>query len=215
MLQTFGPHVVRNGNVMDSAGIAQLMGGEQADIIYSDPPWGDGNLKFWSTHLRKATGQQMTQPPLADFLNQIFTLARQYSKGIFLVEYGIKWDAQVIELGQKYGFHHLGYSTPVYGKPARPLHLHLFSKQARDVSPAYFASLNNTTGFETVRRATEPFKVPGGLVLDMCCGLGYSAKMAIHWGMRFRGNELNSERLKETIKKIELGMKRQASTVSA
>ena len=207
-IQYIGPHRVRHGNVMDSAGIAQLMGNDLADIYYSDPPWGKGNLNFWSTKNRKDTGQEVVQPELSDFLDHIFTMAAKYTRGIFLLEYGTRWDGDIISRASRFGFTNHGYCTPVYGKPARPLHLFLFANRPISVPAGYFQSLDNTTGFETVKRATAPFAKPGGIAVDLCCGLGYTAKMALYYGMKFRGNELNSARLAETIKKLEAGVKK-------
>lgn len=205
MIQVIGPHRVRCGDVMDSAGLAELMDGVPADIIYSDPPWGRGNLKFWRTMNLKMTGQDVPQPELETFLQQIFSLAARYGR-IFLVEYGVRWEEAIKARGLAHGFSWLGRATPVYGHPARPLHLHLFAKGPVTLPPDYFQLLDGTTGLKTVLLATAPFAKPDGIVLDMCCGLGYSAQMALHYQMRFRGNELNAKRLESTIARLRKGV---------
>ena len=40
-------HRVQHGNIYDD--FMPLMQQEKADIFYSDPPWGIGNLKYWQT----------------------------------------------------------------------------------------------------------------------------------------------------------------------
>lgn len=57
-------------------------------------------------------------------------------------------------------------------------------------------------GYETVIKTMKKFQKAGGIVLDPCCGKGYSAKAALELGMKFRGNELNSKRLAETIARL-------------
>ena len=42
-----GNHRVRHGDIME--GIDSLMEGQKADFIYSDPPWGQGNITYWQT----------------------------------------------------------------------------------------------------------------------------------------------------------------------
>lgn len=203
MIQQIGPHRVRHGNVMDSAGIEALMAGELADIIYSDPPWGLGNLRYWQTMNKKMTGQDLGQAgSLEAFLDQILSLSARYAKNILLIEYGVRWEEELKGMASAHGLTHVGRCTPIYSSANLPLHLHVFAKQPVALPEGYLQGLNGTKGFETVMRATAPFAVPGGVVLDMCCGMGYSAQMAIRHGMRFRGNELNAARLAKTVKRL-------------
>lgn len=44
MIQTIGPHKVTNASV-EQPEVDQMLVGERVSILYSDPPWGDGNLK--------------------------------------------------------------------------------------------------------------------------------------------------------------------------
>ena len=50
--------------------------------------------------------------------------------------------------------------------------------------------------------AVAPFAVPGGIILDPMCGMGYTAEAAKSNRMRFRGNELNQHRLDKTIARL-------------
>ena len=47
MITNVKNHKVKNGNIM--SGIEDLMLDNKADFIYSDPPWGQGNLRYWQT----------------------------------------------------------------------------------------------------------------------------------------------------------------------
>jgi predicted methyltransferase len=42
----------------------------------------------------------------------------------------------------------------------------------------------------------------GDKILDPCCGMGYTAQIAIDNGMYFYGNELNAKRLQKTINRF-------------
>ena len=44
MFTKTGNHVVKHGDICD--GIEDLMGVDQADFIYTDPPWGQGTLSY-------------------------------------------------------------------------------------------------------------------------------------------------------------------------
>ena len=200
MITQIGPHKVQHGNVMH--GIAKLMGTDQADIFYSDPPWGQGNLNYWQTiNVRHNTDAQAVVIEYQHFINQIFNLAAMYAKGIVFIEYGRKWKDDIIRVGQEHGLIHLAVTEPIYrsGSEMLPLHLHIFAKQAMTLPQAYLKSIDGTHGMDTLIRATAPFIKPGGIVLDPCCGMGYSARLAHKLGMTFRGNELNKTRLQKTI----------------
>ncbi len=43
-----GKHTVSNEDVQ-AVNFSELLGGEKAHILYTDPPWGDGNMKYWCT----------------------------------------------------------------------------------------------------------------------------------------------------------------------
>jgi hypothetical protein len=218
-VQSIGIHRVRCGDVMDSHGVDVLVGAGRARLFYSDPPWGEGNLRYWQTMNAKmnAGAEAKPVPPLAEFLAQIFRLAQKHVDGPVLVEYGVRWEAHVVEVARHFGFRHYGRATTVYGHPARPLHLHLFQAERLGEleipggADAYFAALEGTTAYPTVRTAVGPFArtlAPGSVILDPCCGLGYTAKAAVEFALAFRGNELNAARLAKTVGRL------QASTIS-
>ena len=205
MITDIGPHRVRHGNVMDTDGITELMMNSPADLMYSDPPWGQGNLNYWSTMNTKMTGApRVEQPNLEAFMNQLFTLAKQFCRGALLIEYGVKWKDELIQHAEQYGFAHVGFAEPVYGSEDRPLHLHVFvpPNTQKIPGPSYFESLRGTKGLLTVMTAVRPFAAPGNVILDPCCGMGYTAEAAKRFGMHFRGNELNEKRLAKTIARL-------------
>jgi hypothetical protein len=202
MITTIDSHKVRCGNVMD--GIDNLMDGEKADIFYSDPPWGQGNLNYWRTINERHTGRQTQSIPLPDFLDQIFNTAMRHTSGPVFIEYGIKWKepliAKALELGLRYnGTADIKYRS---GNKMLPHQLHIFSTTMILLKKGYLESLNGMTGIECLKKAIEPFIVPGGIILDPCCGLGMTAQLAKASGMRFRGNELNPKRLSQAILKL-------------
>jgi hypothetical protein len=203
MITVLGEHKVRHGDVMN--GIADLMGNDKADIFYSDPPWGEGNLKYWQTMNVKMNPEAVKKQVNLDlFLNKIFETAATYSKGIIFIEYGVRWADMIKHKSSIYGLKHICVIKTLYGsgKNMLPLDLHILSKQLITVPIDYVNYVSNTHGYETLKRATAPFIVKGGIVLDPCCGMGYSAQVAVDNGMRFRGNELNKERLQKTIKRL-------------
>jgi hypothetical protein len=208
MIKSIGKHKVQHANVMN--GIDKLMEGQLAQIVYSDPPWGQGNLSYWQTMNNKMTGAEKEHVDYNNFLNQIFSIAYKYSKDIVFIEYGIQWEKDIIELGTKHGLKHIGLAHPIYRSGSRmlPLHLHIFAKSNVQLPNGYLDSIKDTYGLETLKRAIKPFVKEGEIILDPCCGMGYCAQMAIDNNMVFRGNELNEKRLSKTINRLEKDAKK-------
>jgi hypothetical protein len=203
MITILGEHKVRHGDIMN--GIADLMGNEKADIFYSDPPWGEGNLKYWQTMNVKMNSDAVKKQVNLDlFLNKVFETAATYAKGVIFIEYGVRWADMIKQKSSIYGLKHICIIKTQYGsgKNMFPLDLHILSKQLITLPSDYVSYVMNTHGYETLKRATIPFIVKEGIVLDPCCGMGYSAQVAIDNGMRFRGNELNKARLLKTINRL-------------
>ena len=205
MIADIGMHRVRHGDVMDTDGINLLMGDDRADIFYSDPPWGEGNLKYWQTMNQKMTGTKAQPVDLDKFLHNIFSIAVTYTNRVILIEYGVRWYDMIKQRGEAFGLTHYGAGNCLYrsGSKLRPLHLHLFGKGQLAVPQGYFQGLTDTTAMKTLRQAVMPFAEPGKIILDPCCGMGYTAQVALETGMVFRGNELNYKRLAKTIKRLQ------------
>jgi len=204
MITKIGHHIVQCGNIID--GIDNIMGAEQADIFYSDPPWGAGNLKYWETMRLKMTGASVRRENNIDeFLYSFFLTIQKYAKNAVFIEYGKKWRDQMLSLARGSGLRHETTIETLYqsGSKKLPMDLHVFSKHGITLPADYNDLILHTQGWDTISRATHPFAVDNGIFLDPCCGLGYSARAAVSYGMRFRGNELNPKRLQKTIERLQ------------
>lgn len=77
---------------MDS--LDDLMGSNLVDFVYSDPPWGEGNLKYWQTmNLKMNPGTLRRDVSLSSFLDRIFDVYLRYTKenALIFIEYGQRW----------------------------------------------------------------------------------------------------------------------------
>lgn len=189
-----GEHRMRCGDLLDGS-VKVLMAGERADIVYSDPPWGEGNVRYWRTQ-----NGQRDEAPSFDWPTFISAFCQTVADsltptGIALVEMGLRWTGDLRERMQRVGFEERGAWVVRYAVRL-PCSLQLFSRQRLEAMPE---NLANRTGIDLVRRALRPYAAPGLVVLDPCTGLGNTAKLTDEYGMRFRGNELNPRRLQRTI----------------
>lgn len=207
MIKQIGTHRVKHGDV--TQGIEDLMQNDKVEIFYSDPPWGVGNLKYWQTMNQKMTGAETRDVDLSKFIDKIFEIASAYSKNLVFIEYGIKWEQEIKDYGAKYGLKHIALIPLQYrsGNRLLPLHLHVFAKKDIVLPEGYIESVTDTYGLNALKQAIYPFAKKGEVILDPCCGMGYTAQIAINTGMQFRGNELNRKRLQKTIERLEKSTK--------
>lgn len=205
MVEQIGPHRVRCGDVTDGLVIDQLMQGERADIMYTDPPWGDGNVRYWATKNRKDTGQRIVPVSNSSLLDAVFGIAERVVDRYLIVEYGIRWEGEIRARGVAAGFPNHTLVPVQYrsGSKLLPMHLHAFTRPGVPLPAGYAADVTSSHGYDCVRRAFLSLGLPrGGVALDPCCGMGYTARAALEAGLRFRGNELNKVRLGKTIARL-------------
>jgi len=203
MITSVGKHRVQMSDVMK--GIDNLMQGEQADFLYSDPPWGQGNLRYWQTINKRHTGRDKSDIDYAEFLPFYFNMAYKYVKDICVIEYGEKWRYDVIKVASDAGFKHSGVCTSMYqaGK-LLPLDVHVFSKSGSVVMTDDFRrGCLEFKGLNLVNFIFDQMLPKNSkIVLDPMCGMGYTAQATVNKGLAFRGNELNEKRLDKTIDRL-------------
>lgn len=203
-IETYGRHRVCCGDVTNRAGLDELMAGFNPAILYSDPPWGTGNIGYWATMNKKMTGQSVSPATMPELLAAVFECARRTTRYV-IIEYGCRWRSDIIGAGFSVGLQHVGIIEGRYGsgKEERPLDIHVFTQG--DPVPKEIWEATGTKGYECVRRIVTPLAgLVGGdaIILDPCCGMGYTAQAAVDTGLRFFGNELNRIRLDKTIARL-------------
>lgn len=190
-----GDHRLKHGDLID--GIDDLMD-QPADIFYCDPPWGQGALKYFQTINSKQNMVPNKMIDLYSFMKAMFNIAVKHTTGLIFVEYGMRWESELIRMGVESGLQHIITISVKYGSKHLPLHLHIFSKSHVVLSSEYVSSVIGTEGLDTVRAAMTPYRKKSGIILDPACGLGNTARIAVELGMKFRGNEINLSRLERT-----------------
>ena len=197
MIQTIGQHKITNDSI-ESPIVDSMLAGEKVDILYSDPPWGDGNLKYWATMNKKMTGKEFKPLTYSALITRIVGLIHNYVDGHVFIETGTKWETETIDAIQG-----LVKNIRVYRLQYRSGSKMLENVMIYGVTdtrhPMMQFDPSGMSGFEVPKQCIASVATLGGIVLDPCCGMGYSAKAAVGAGMRFRGNEFNAKRLQKTI----------------
>jgi len=199
MITRIKNHVLQHGDLMD--GVDLVMGADRAQIFYSDPPWGSGNLKYWQTLNVKQTGVAYKEIDFDSFLDKVLEIAVKFTDEYIIIEYGKKWHNLLLQKAMSKGLIQLGVARVQYrsGNHMLPLDIHIFSKKDLSLPDDYITNINETSSITTVRNAIYPLAHKGKIILDPSCGMGYTARVGIEAGMYFRGNEINSKRLGKAI----------------
>jgi len=185
-------HRLDSGTV--SAGLDVLMDGLKADVSYTDPPWGPALESYFYNQIKEPTFPK-SSTLLLDLMQ---TLKAQTKQGqpIF-IEYGRKWNSQVLGTAREAGLHHIVTFQATY---AGGLHdVHLFNAEPKFDPKTIHPT---TKGKDVARLVIKAHAIPAGILLDPCCGKGFFARVAIENQMRFFGNEPNVDRLAFTEKYI-------------
>lgn len=202
-IKKIGPHTITCASIENPIVDLMLQGhGRKVRVLYSDPPWGDGNLKYWATQNRKMTGAVFTPLTYDALVNRILDLTQKYVQGHIFIETGLRWEKMLMDSFAKAGLLNVQSHRMEYASGSKMLVNVAVS--ASNIPSTPFGQLPDVAAIDYIAeviRATGA--VPGSLVLDPCCGMGYTAAAAIKTGMVFAGNEFNSVRLAKTIKRLE------------
>jgi hypothetical protein len=184
-----GPHRLLAGDLANNA-IVQLMGNERADALYCDPPWGPGNLKYWHTHA-KIEAPQISWEEFVKIVDNVLRLHVKPLAPVW-IEMGLRWVARftecLFESGRsnpfvwitRYGSSELRPCALIYSGPSLP----------DGFDPSYLRGAKLPHACLQACRLEQ-----GAVVLDPCCGKGYTARATHTLGLSFRGLELNPHRL--------------------
>lgn len=197
-MKQIAAHRVTNLNVVDP-GVDELFSdGRKALILYSDPPWGEGNTKYWATMATKMTGKPHASVGYEALIGRIFDLIGKRVKGHVFIETGLRWEDDTLRRMALVGLRNVERTSLRYGGGLE--NILLFGSFAG--GRADLSRLTGKSGAKVAEEAIAPLAVPGEILFDPCCGMGYSARAALLHGMEFRGNELNAKRLEKTIARL-------------
>lgn len=194
-MQVIGQHKLTNASI-ESPLVDEMLDGEVINVLYSDPPWGSGNLKYWVTMNKKMTGAVFAPLSYDQLLSRLYELIERYVRGHVFIETGKQWAEQVrVDFLKR--FFSVKTFTLKYKSGARFLECVLIAATTGSQYEFNYDPTNQV-GAVVAKNCVGAVAVPGGIVLDPCCGMGYTARAAVAAGMKFRGNEFNAARLAKT-----------------
>lgn len=168
-----------------------LFGGTKADVFYSDPPWGEGNLKYWRTH----NGQKGHPVNWIEFVKRVHFLWKRHVTGACFVETGVKFEKDVIN---------------IFGKPDGRWVIRYSSQNLPNILLGWGEmpklDPSGKKGFDVPFTVLSSLPTKPRSVFDCCVGLGTTAKVAKKLGIQCFANELNPKRAERTMKILDFSL---------
>ena len=188
-----GRHRLLCGDITQGA-VEEVMGGERADVVYVDPPWGAGNQQYWHTIRERGSAPRTSWPEFLRHLCESIRDARSPEAPVF-VEMGMRWADALDQAMVTAGLAPQRRWVVTYGPKKKPLPVTLNLYGPRDIEvvlpePAH--------GEPVTREVLRAVVRPGNIVLDPCTGHGMTARWTHKLGGRFRGSEMTAARLERT-----------------
>jgi 16S rRNA G966 N2-methylase RsmD len=161
------------------------------DMIWCDPPWEDGMVKYFQTLNKKQTGKEVSNQ-IDGILDTLFRLAHK-GKPI-AVEYSVKGHERVIRYAEKYG-HVTGHTT--------------YAKQENGITSVIIffntdcSIPDNVVGYANTIMGVQ--QIGAKHVFDPFAGVGRTGRAVLKAGATYHGSELNEYRYNKL--KMVLGIK--------
>lgn len=195
-----GPHKIETKSIED-VDYSSLLGGETADILYTDPPWGDRMMSFFGTMREKQTDQSGDNISYEAMLRTLRDIIDDHVEGIVVVT--VSMDDDTVQTILSPVLHNADTQITQYRGGGE---LRKCKTLLAGTAPEYSFSgdISRTQGMtmatETIHHAKDA--ADGNLVLDPMCGQGNAAVAAIKNGCRFAGNEFNIARVNDAVDRI-------------
>lgn len=199
---TVGGHVLATYDVMDDRLLEMLsafVGAQPIDVIYTDPPWGDGLVKRFASMANREAGLDVIPTAFAtliDRLGEIIDLVKP--KDVF-IEMGTRWTPPVEDMLRQRSGHFWSGEYAYAG--TRP-----FTLFGAAIGP-HNAPQPPSKDLHGVPLVIDALDLPPDrlTVLDPFCGNGYTAQAALKNGLAFVGNEINPARAAKTLQVLQRG----------
>lgn len=200
MIMVAGKHRLRCGSI--SGDLTELMMDELADFLYTDPPRGQGALKYSETITHRQTGRSPENLSEYSMVQYLFDIAEKYARNLVAIETNEACKDGILSQAERSRFFLLS-NIPVFyknGGDLAPMLVLLFAKHKIPIPQNYRESVIGNWGETIARRVISPFVSRGMILFDPMCGKGLTAKIALRYGMVFRGNDINEKKILHTQK---------------
>lgn len=156
------------------------------DLIWTDPPWNDGMMKFFQTQLKKDTGKILNHTSF-DVINHLGKLANVNKP--LIIEYSIKGHEDVIKI-MELNNHKIISKNYAIQSMGRPFIIMVFNTDIKVDSSKKGPNII----YDTLK------DINFNIIFDPFAGIGHTAKAVKKANKIYIGSELNKKRYDKLIK---------------
>jgi hypothetical protein len=199
-------HVLTQGNINDNQldiAIAQNYP-NGIDFCYTDPPWGNGNLKYWDTMNKKMNQVATDQIDQERLENRCVELICKNVKHYAFIVYGVREaESLMAKLRVQPNVTDIQYIEKKYRSGAKWLKNCVIAVTLNAAPKEdWTALLTNQDGRAGLHVVAKKFQGKYQSVMDCFIGQGFYLETFDEYGYNVIGNELNQARLTKAIQRI-------------
>jgi hypothetical protein len=199
-------HVLTQGNINDNQldiAIAQNYP-NGIDFCYTDPPWGNGNLKYWDTMNKKMNQVETDQIDQERLENRCVELICKNVKHYAFIVYGVREaESLMLKLKAQPNVTDIQYIEKKYRSGAKWLKNCVIAVTLNSAPKENWTGLlTNQDGRAGLHVVAKMFKGKYQSVMDCFIGQGFYLETFNEYGFDVIGNELNQARLTKAISRI-------------
>jgi len=195
-------HFITQGNITDALVEDNIKNNfpNGIDFCYTDPPWGNGNLKYWKTINKKMTSNDSSLISQDELEDKIVDLITANVNNYCFIVYGVREaESLMAKFKQKQNVTDIQYYEKTYANNQKNCIICVTLNKADLMD---FSFLQNTKGLKSLSLICEMFKDKYKTVLELFVGIGYYLKVLDKHGFTVVGNELNASRLEKALSKV-------------
>ena len=199
-------HVLTHGNIKDSQLDAAIKENypNGIDFCYTDPPWGNSNLKYWETMNKKMNGQSTDQIDQLLLENRVVRLICDNVREYAFIVYGVHQAESLMNIiKEQKEVTDVQYIEKKYKSGNKWLKNCVIAVTLNDSPIENWAyTLADQDGLAGLEVICKLFQYRYRSVLDPFVGQGFYLEILHKYGFNVIGNELNQARLDKAVIRI-------------
>lgn len=197
---TIGDHRVETKSI-HKADFNRLLKGQQADVLWTDPPWSDRMMSYFGTLKEKQTNREGTNINYEKMLRTLATVVRDHVDGVAIIAAAMDDDTTETIVGEE--LYNLQTQIAEY-RGSEEMRKYKWLLGGTEPHYSFDGNISMMSSQPLADKSVEIAQQrEGGILLDPMCGQGTAAVAALRNGMTFVGNEFNAKRANETADKIQ------------
>jgi hypothetical protein len=199
-----GRHRITQGNIAGGQLQRMLASLPMADFAYTDPPWGTGNLRYWDTMNKKATGDEIAQIDQHELEGIVCDTICRYVRHYAFIVYGKREaDSLASMFFQRPNVSAVQIIPKQYRSGSKWMDNVVIAVTLNDAPERdWLPVLKDKNGMDGLKVICNEFAGKYQYALDMFIGIGYYLKALDRAGFTVYGNELNRARLEKASGRI-------------